>query len=115
MVYTKEDFQTRVGNVEKKQGSLLRRGYTAQVDKNGIIVAKPKARRLRLPIRGFALMVLGFFVFKALVLSANGPDAYTDRLASLQNGTVIEAVGARILAIDPVTQLLANQLGPLFR
>lgn len=115
MVYTREDFHARVGNVDKKQSRLVRRGYTSRVDKNGVIVAKPKGMRIRFPIKGIVLMVLGFFCLKALMLSANGPAAYQERLATLQNGTAIEAMGARALGIDPATQFIANQMGPLFR
>jgi len=115
MVHTKEDFSARLNHVEKKQSRLLRRGYTTRVDKNGIITAKPKAMRLRFPVKGAFLLVVGFLCLKALMLSSNGPDTYNDRLATLQNGTAIEALGARVLAIDPATQFLADQLGPLLR
>ncbi|WP_299415235.1 hypothetical protein [uncultured Sulfitobacter sp.] len=115
MVYTKEDFQARVGHVDKKQSRLVRRGYTTRIDRNGVIVAKPKAMRLRLPVKGAFLLIVGFFCLKALILSANGPDTYNDRLTSLSNGNAIEVMGARVLAIDPATQFLADQMGPLFR
>jgi len=115
MVYTKEDFSARLNHVEKKQSRLLRRGYTTRVDRNGIIIAKPKTMRLRLPVKGAFLLVVGFLCLKALMLSANGPDTYNDRLATLQNGSVVEAMGAKVLAIDPATQFIADKLGPLFR
>lgn len=115
MVYTKEDFNARVNSVDKTQSRLVRRGYTARVDKNGIIIAKPKVKRLRLPVKGAFLMVTGFLCFKALMLSANGPETYKERLAILQNGNVVEVVGSHVLAIDPATQYIANKMGPLFR
>ncbi len=115
MVYTREDFHARVGNVDKAQSRLVRRGYTARVGSNGIIVAKPKAMRIRLPIKGAVLLVMGFFCLKAFMLSANGPETYQDRLALLQNGNAIEAFGARALTVDPATQFIADQMGPLFR
>lgn len=115
MVYTKEDFQTRVGNAGKKRESILRRGYTTQVDKNGIIISKPKPRRMRIPVRAPALTVLGFFLFKALMLSANGPQTYQERLEVLRGGTIVGQMGAQLLAVDPVTQFLSEKMGPLFR
>ena len=60
-------------------------------------------------------MVFSFFCFKAFMLIANGPDTYNDRLATLQNGTVIEAMGAKVLSIDPATQFIADQVGPYLR
>ncbi|KEJ88220.1 hypothetical protein [Sulfitobacter donghicola] len=115
MVYTREDFHARVGNVDKQQSRLVRRGYTTRIDKNGVIVAKPKAMRIRLPIKGAVLLVLSFFCFKAFMLAANGPDTYQDRLATLESGNAAEAFGASVLAIDPVTQYIADQMGPLLR
>jgi hypothetical protein len=115
MVYTKEDFNARVSHVDKSQSRLVRRGYTARVDKNGLIVAKPKAMRIRLPVKGAFIAVVSFLCLKALMLSANGPDTYNDRLATLQNGNLVEVLGARVLAIDPATQMIANKMGTFFR
>lgn len=115
MVYTREDFHSRVGNVDKTRSKLVRRGYTSRVDKNGIIIAKPKSRSFHFPVKGLVLLVMGFFCFKAIMLSANGPATYEDRLATLQNGSVVEALGAKALSVDPVTQFLAGQIGPVFR
>jgi hypothetical protein len=117
MVYTKEDFRARVGAVDKKQARLVRRGYTSRVDKNGVIIAEPKARRMRvrLPIKSVLVMTVSFLCFKALLLSANGPDTYNDRLVTLQSGGAVGEMGARVLSIDPATQYIADQMGPLFR
>ena len=115
MVYTKEDFNSRVVAVDKKSARRGKNAFVTRIDNNGVLIVKAKRSRMRVPVRGVSLMVLGFFCFKALALSANGPQAYEDRLALLQNGTMIESVGARVLSIDPVTQFLANQMGPMFR
>ncbi|WP_298857900.1 hypothetical protein [uncultured Sulfitobacter sp.] len=115
MVYTKEDFNSRVGSVSKKSARRGKNAFVTRIDNNGVVVVKAKRRGLQFPVKGFGLMVLGFFCFKALMLSANGPEAYSDRLTILKNGTMIEAMGARVLAVDPVTQFIADQAGPLFR
>lgn len=115
MVQTKEHFINRLSSVDKRKSKLLRRGYTTRVDRNGIIVAQPRKVRIRLPVKGAFLMVLSFFLFKAFMLSANGPDTYNDRLAQLQAGSFIEVAGAKVLAIDPATEFLAYKMGPLLR
>lgn len=117
MVYTKQDFETRVKAVDGSKKSLVRRGATHRVGKNGIIVVEPKSARrtMRLPIRGVLVMIACFFGFKALLLAANGPDTYNDRLASLENGNVVAVWGARALAVDPVTQFIADQIAPVLR
>ncbi|MEQ6248662.1 hypothetical protein ABMC89_07220 [Sulfitobacter sp. HNIBRBA3233] len=115
MVETKEHFIARLNTVGDRHSKMVRRGYTTRVDRNGVIFAQPKKMRLRLPVKGAFLLVLAFFVFKAFILSANGPDAYKDRLSTLEAGNFVEVLGARVLAIDPATEFLANQMGPLFR
>ena len=106
MVYTKQDFNARLNTVGGKHSKLVRRGYTSGVDKNGIIITKPKRARVRLPVKGLVLMVFSFFCFKAFMLIANGPDTYNDRLATM---------GAKVLSIDPATQFIADQVGPYLR
>lgn len=115
MVYTKQDFTARLNAVDGNNSKLLRRGYTTRVDKNGIIVAEPKRARPRLPLRGVSLLVLSFLCFKAFMLVANGPETYSDRLALLQEGTVVEAIGAKLLVVDPVTRFIADQAMTLLR
>lgn len=113
MVYTRDDFNTRLNNVDGKRSKLIRRGYTTRVDNNGIIIAKPKPMRLRLPVKGAFLMVLCFLGLKAFMLYANGPETYNERLATLQNGSIVEQWGAVVLVVDPATQFFADQLAYL--
>jgi len=115
MVYTKQDFNARLNAVDGKHAKLVRCGYTSRIDKNGIIITKPKRARVHLPVKGVVLMVFGFVCFKAFLLAVNGPETYTDRLEMLQNGTFIEAMGAKVLGIDPATQFIADTLAPYLR
>ena len=115
MVYTKDHFNQRIGAVDKKLSRRGRNSIVARVDANGIVYAKAKRRSRGFPVKGLLLMVLAFFCFKAFMISANGTTAYEERLSALQEGTMIEAAGARLLAVDPLTQLIADQMGPMFR
>lgn len=118
MVYTKDHFNARVGAVNKKLSRRGRNEIVARVDANGIVCTKAKRRSRGFPIKGLVLLVLlvlSFFCFKAFMLSANGPVVCEERLAVLQAGTAVEAAGARLLAIDPLTQFISDQTGPLLR
>ena len=115
MVYTKEDFNSRVGAVSKKSARRGKNAFVTRIDNNGVLVVKAKRRGLNFPVKGAILMILGFFCFKALMLVSNGPEAYSDRLGTLQDGTMIEAMGARVLAVDPVTQFIADQAQAVLR
>jgi hypothetical protein len=64
---------------------------------------------------GLFLIVLVFFGFKAFALAAIGPVTYNERLSRLANGSNLEQIGAKMMAIDPVTQTLAELTGPIMR
>ena len=117
MVETKEHFSKRLQNLGRKHAKLSR-GYTVRVGKDGLLVATPKRRQL-LPGTGalklVMLMLIGFLSFKSLAVAAYGPVTYNERLASLESGTVIERVGAKALRIDPVTEAVAETVGPMIR
>ncbi len=115
MVYTRDHFNKRIGVVDKKLSRRGRNSIVARVDANGIVYAKAKRRSRGFPIKGLLLTVLAFFCFKAFMLSANGPSSYEERLSGLQEGNMIEAAGALLLAVDPLTQFIADQMGPMLR
>ena len=115
MVHTRDDFNSRVGAVAKKSARRGKNEFVTRIDQNGVLVVKAKRRGFQFPVKGLSLTILGFFCFKALMLGTSGPEAYADRLALLQEGTIIEAVGVRVLSVDPVTQFIADQVGPLLR
>ena len=115
MVYTKEDFYSRVGAVSKKSARRGKNEFVTRIDQNGVLIVKAKRRGFHFPVKGAVLMILAFFCFKALMLVSNGPEAYSDRLSTLENGTIIEAMGARVLSVDPVTQFIADQVRPFLR
>lgn len=115
MVETQANFANRLKGLGRKHANLAR-GHTTKVDHNGLITAVPKrSRRRSFPLRGTVLLVLGFIGFKAFILAAIGPTGYGERLATLQGGTSVERAGAMVLAVDPVTQMLADLMGPILR
>ena len=90
-------------------------GYVTRVGRDGLLTVTPRRARPSFPLKGLLLLVLGFFLFKAFTLAAVGPVTYNERLSSLTQGSVVEQVGAALLAIDPVTQALADMSGPILR
>lgn len=115
MVETKLHFNNRLRLLGRKHTKMAN-GYTTQMRNDGLIVVKPRrAARRGFPIKGLVLLALGFISFKALVLASVGPDGYAERVASLDNGTVIERGGAWVMQVDPLTQVIANNMGPVLR
>ncbi len=115
MVETRDHFVQRLSGLQRKHARMGKNGVYTRVDNNGVLIIKAKRSRFYFPYKGLALLIVSFFMLKAFMLSVNGPDTYSDRLATLENGTIIEAVGAKLLSVDAATQLLADKLGPLLR
>lgn len=117
MIETKDDFTNRLHALGRKHKSMTN-GYVTKVTKDGLIVVQPKpkgAGRFGMMVKFAAILVVGFIGFKTFAVASVGPVTYNERLSKLENGTVIEQVGARALAIDPVTETLADTVGPIGR
>lgn len=84
-----------------------RKGYTTFVDHNGLIQVvprRPKERSGFSPVKVIIVAGVMLTLFKALALVNIGLNDYSDRLATLQTGTLPEQAGAWVLQIDPATQ-----------
>ncbi|NNE51147.1 MAG: hypothetical protein HKN30_01945 [Sulfitobacter sp.] len=115
MVETHEDFSHRLHKLGQKHAQMSR-GYVNVLTRDGLIVTKPKRfRRNNSGLRMIAVVIMGFFFFKALALSSIGPQAYDDRLALMKTGNQIEQLGAVIMAPDAITQKVAQIIGPILR
>ncbi|MEL7013752.1 MAG: hypothetical protein AAFO72_10790 [Pseudomonadota bacterium] len=78
----------------------------------GLIVFRPKRRRASFSVRGLLLLVVGFFLFKGMILAHLGGTVYDLRVEALKQGTVVEQAGAIIMAKDDVTMAVAQALRP---
>lgn len=86
----------------------------AAVGHDGLIVAKPRRRRLRVPLAGIALVAIGVIAFKGIVHSQLGPATYDARIAALAEGGQVERVGAWVMQADPLTLWVSAQARTLF-
>jgi len=107
-------FDQRLNLLARKHRALSR-GYVTRIQADGLIVARPRRTSARLPRKAVFLFLLAFFGFKAFLVANLGPQAYDDRLARLQAGTVVEKGGAFVMQADPLTMYLAQQIGPIMR
>ena len=109
-----QGFERRLKLIGKKRARLAD-GYVSHVGKDGLIVFRPKGRQGGFPIKGLALLVIGFFVFKGLILAHLGDGNFETRLASLSQGSVVEQTGAWLMQPDPVSQAIALQVRPFVK
>ena len=114
MIESKSHFEGRLRRLGRKH-TAMSRGYVTQMRNDGLIVVKPRRRRVHFPLKGIVWMILGFIAFKAFLLSSIGPDAYASRLDTLAQGTLFEQGGAWVMQKDPATQFLSQLVGPVFR
>ena len=106
-----QSFDSRLKNIDRSRTRLMS-GYQSKVGKDGLIVFKPKARKKAVPLRAVVFLIVGFFVFKGFVLAHVGGTVYGNRLAALQEGTIVEQAGAYLMQADPVTQSIARKVRP---
>lgn len=118
MVETHDHFVERLNELGRKHENMSRSKVVTKVTRDGLIVVEPK-RSFLPPVSGILklvmLILIGFLSFKSFTLAAYGPVTYNERLAKLENGTMIEKIGAKALAIDPVSAAVANTVGPVLR
>ncbi|UWR10413.1 hypothetical protein [Sulfitobacter mediterraneus] len=109
MVETHDHFVNRLEMLGEKHAKMTR-GYGTKISTSGLIVIEPKEERRNwgLPVKVVSLTLLGFLGFKVFMLAAIGAETYNERLAKLENGTIIEKAGAIALSVDPLTAMLAE-------
>jgi len=109
---TFSDFDNRLRRISKSRVKLAK-GYVSVVGDDGLIIVKPRRKRIQLPIRGALLLFVGFLGFKAMVLVSLGQPVYMDRVETLHNGTTIERAGAWVMQADPLTVMVADKIRTL--
>lgn len=113
-VETHDHFVKRLTLLKSKHKQLTH-GYTTNVGRDGLITVKAKRPKRGFPFRGVVLFVFGCFVFKAFVVASVGHAAYEERLATLQAGSIVENFGSAVLIVDPLTEIMASQIGAFLR
>ena len=104
-------FEARLKKLDRKH-TRLAQGYKGTVSRDGLIVFRPTRRQRGIPLRAIVMLVVGFFVFKGMVMAHTGAAIYDARVDALKSGTMIEQAGAFAMQSDPITVGIAQQLRP---
>ena len=91
-----------------RQHDKMSNGVVRRVNSDGLIVAKPRMYRPRFPLKGLLAVLFLGFLFKGFLFAYLGEAAYGERVATLQDGTVLEQAGAWVMQPDPITVLAAD-------
>lgn len=108
------EFRSRLSRLERKYKGMSA-GYDAKLRSDGLIVITPRRAKRRQFLMPVLIFVLGFMLFKGFLLMSLGPDSYDERVARLQEGTSVEQVGAFVMQADPVSEVIATQMGSVLR
>lgn len=114
MVFDQLDFEHRLRRLMRKHRAMSR-GYTTSLRPDGLIVAKPKRRASPVSLRSVILFLVAFVLFKGFLIANIGPQAYSERVARLMDGTAIEQAGGVVMQIDPLSQMVSEKIGPILR
>jgi hypothetical protein len=108
------DFQSRLRAIDQnhKRAGV---GFVRLEERDGLLVPVEKVRMHRgLPLRGIAVALTMFLVFKGFLLAYLGSVTYTGRVAALEDGSIVGKVSVWVMHADPVTQWIATQFSMLF-
>lgn len=103
-----QKFEKRLTRIEKQRRKLAR-GAVYAVNQDGLIVARPRRRSTRRPLRFVFFVLAGVMTFKSVLYSHLGAGTYASRVEELSVGTAVEQAGAWVMTADPATIWLAMQ------
>lgn len=108
------EFSKRLNRIDGAHRKMSR-GYVQLVERDGMLVPKhARVRRRGFPLRGLALSLGAFMLFKGFLLAEFGAVTYDERLGKLAEGNIVEQIGAWMMGADPVTVWIATQIGTFF-
>lgn len=106
-------FSKRLRDIETRHGNMAN-GYVRLEERGGLLVPVKRVRTRRsFPARGLVLSLGLFLLFKGFLLSHLGAITYVDRVSKLEEGNVVEQMGAWAMRADPVTLWIAEQVDTL--
>jgi len=105
-------FGQRLSRIDKHHRKLAR-GYVTSVNHDGLIIARPQRKSNGVSLRALFVCLLTLMVFKGFLYAQLGEVAYNDRMILLQNGTIVEQVGAYAMKVDPATYWISEQIGKM--
>ncbi len=78
-------------------------GYVTTINDDGLMVARPHRKSSHQMMRSLFFCLIIMMAFKAFLYAQTGEQAYLQRVALLQNGTIVEQVGGYVMYADPIT------------
>ena len=103
-------FWQRLRRIDRNQRKLSQ-GYVTSMNHDGLLIARPRPKEVKLTWRGVAYIVIVMMAFKIFLYAQLGPLAYQEKVIAMENGSLAEQIGAYVMVADPVTASIAGVLG----
>lgn len=103
------EFDRRLKKIVRRHDQM-RNGVSHVMTRDGLIIARPRRRAPRFPLKGVLMLLAAGILFKALMYYNLGGVTYGERVGQLENGTVVEQAGAWVMQADPATLWVAQQM-----
>lgn len=78
---------------------------------DGVIVLTCERPAAEITVKGFAVLVLAFLIFKGLVIAHLGLETYAASIQKLEYGSFLEQAGAFLMRPDSASQTIAGLFG----
>jgi len=105
-------FDKRLKRIVRRHDRMAK-GVVKTVNADGLIVARPRIYTPRFPLKGLVVLIITGFLFKGFLYSYLGEAGYAERVASLNEGSVMEQAGGWVMQADPATVYIANAISSL--
>lgn len=108
------EFDSRLKRIDRRHRKMAQ-GYVASMNRDGLLVAVPRRRRMRVPFAGLALVAVGIIAFKGFMHAQLGDTAYEARVAGLAAGSAVEKAAGWVMQADPVTLWVSEKVATLLK
>lgn len=105
-----DEFQRRVSDIEERRAKFS--SDAVQSFYSDGRKRRKSTRRKPLHVIGYTLV--GFILFKLVLMTLIGPSAYNKRVDVLAHGNPAEQAGAWVMRVDPATKWFADEIRRAF-
>lgn len=77
---------------------------------DGLEIARVRHERRWLPVWHIVFFIYLGLVIRLVTMTEIGPAGYAQRMAQLENGTLVERMTAQVMQMDPVSRKIAIQV-----
>ena len=107
MAREQNPFDNRILQIKRKHGKLSH-GYALRLDKNNVLVPRPRAVRLAFPWKALCIVAVVALGLKAYLMTALDAQTYASKVDALAQGHTVEQVGAWMMQPDPASGAVAR-------